>query len=81
MGVGIPGTGMTGLPIAIALGATIADSSRGLDILSSVTPLIVERARQAWLGDSDAIEVKLEQGPCDKPHQHRPRRERWQNHH
>lgn len=66
MGVGIPGTGMTGLPIAIALGATIADSSRGLDILSSVTPLIVEHARKAWLGDNDAIEVTLEQGPCDK---------------
>lgn len=33
MGVGIPGTGMVGLPIAIALGATIGRSSYGLEVL------------------------------------------------
>ena len=33
MGVGIPGTGMIGLPIAIALGALIGKSSYGLEVL------------------------------------------------
>ncbi|WP_455628156.1 L-cysteine desulfidase family protein [Parabacteroides chinchillae] len=33
MGVGIPGTGMVGLPIAIALGALIGKSSYGLEVL------------------------------------------------
>lgn len=34
MGVGIPGTGMIGLPIAISLGVVCGDSSKGLDILN-----------------------------------------------
>ncbi|MCQ2342692.1 MAG: L-serine ammonia-lyase, iron-sulfur-dependent, subunit alpha [Paludibacteraceae bacterium] len=33
MAVGIPNTGMTGLPIAIALGATIGNSKWGLEVL------------------------------------------------
>ena len=33
MGVGIPGTGMTGLPIAIALGALIGKRDYKLDVL------------------------------------------------
>ena len=33
MGVGIPGTGMTGLPIAVALGALIGKSAYGLEVL------------------------------------------------
>ena len=32
MGVGIPGTGMIGLPIAIALGAIIGNSAYGLEV-------------------------------------------------
>ena len=31
MGVGIPGTGMVGLPVAAALGAVCGESSRGLE--------------------------------------------------
>ncbi len=46
MGVGIPGTGMTGLPIAIGLGSVIGDSSRGLEILGVVTPDVVGRAQK-----------------------------------
>ena len=33
MGVGIPGTGMVGLPIAIALGALIGKSAYGLEVI------------------------------------------------
>ena len=37
MGVGIPGTGMIGLPIAVALGAICGDPDLGLEVLSKVT--------------------------------------------
>ena len=46
MGVGIPGTGMVGLPVAAALGAVCGDSSRGLEVLSGLTPKAVERAKE-----------------------------------
>ncbi|MCK9303143.1 MAG: L-serine ammonia-lyase, iron-sulfur-dependent, subunit alpha [Bacteroidales bacterium] len=36
MGVGIPGTGMTGLPIAAALGAICGKTSYGLEVLKDV---------------------------------------------
>lgn len=42
MGVGIPGTGMVGLPIAIALGALIGQSAYGLEVLKEATPASVE---------------------------------------
>lgn len=38
MGVGIPGTGMVGLPIAIALGTLIGKSAYGLEVLRDITP-------------------------------------------
>jgi L-cysteine desulfidase len=38
MGVGIPGTGMIGLPIAIALGALIGKSEYQLEVLKDLTP-------------------------------------------
>ncbi len=37
MGVGIPGTGQTGLPIAAALGAVVGRSHKELEILSGLT--------------------------------------------
>lgn len=37
MGVGIPGTGMVGLPIAIALGSIIGKSAYGLEVLKDLT--------------------------------------------
>ena len=46
MGVGIPGTGMVGLPIAAALGAVCGDSSRGLEVLSGLNEAAVARARE-----------------------------------
>ncbi|MBD5300429.1 MAG: serine dehydratase subunit alpha family protein [Bacteroides sp.] len=42
MGVGIPGTGMIGLPIAMALGALVGKSAYGLEVLKDVTPEAVE---------------------------------------
>lgn len=45
MGVGIPGTGMIGLPIAVALGALVGRSEYGLEVLKDVTPEAVERGR------------------------------------
>ena len=50
MGVGIPGTGMTGLPIAIGLGAVLGDSSRGLEILGDVTTEAADEARSEFVG-------------------------------
>ncbi|MCR4824974.1 MAG: L-serine ammonia-lyase, iron-sulfur-dependent, subunit alpha [Bacteroidales bacterium] len=48
MGVGIPGTGMTGLPIAVALGALIGKSSYQLEVLKDVCPQAVADGK-AWL--------------------------------
>ena len=46
MGVGIPGTNMTGLPIAIALGALIGKSDYGLEVMKDLKPDDVEKAKQ-----------------------------------
>ena len=40
MGVGIPGTGMIGLPIAVALGALIGKSAYQLEVLKDSTPAV-----------------------------------------
>ena len=45
MGVGIPGTGMIGLPIAVALGALIGKSEYGLEVLKDVDDEAVERGK------------------------------------
>jgi L-cysteine desulfidase len=46
MGVGIPGTGMIGLPIAIALGALIGKSAYQLEVLKDLTPDVLEAGKQ-----------------------------------
>jgi len=46
MGVGIPGTGMVGLPIAIALGAVIGKSEYGLEVLKDLTPAGLEKSKE-----------------------------------
>ena len=46
MGVGIPGTGMIGLPIAIALGALIGKSEYPLEVLKDSTPDVVEEGKR-----------------------------------
>ncbi|MEG0789840.1 MAG: L-serine ammonia-lyase, iron-sulfur-dependent, subunit alpha [Alistipes sp.] len=46
MGVGIPGTGMIGLPIAIALGALVGRSEYRLEVLKDLTPEAVAQGRR-----------------------------------
>lgn len=46
MGVGIPGTDMVGLPIAVALGALIGKSAYQLEVLKECTPEAVEQGKQ-----------------------------------
>ncbi len=45
MGVGIPGTGMVGLDIAVALGMVCGNSEYGLEVLKEVTLESVDKAR------------------------------------
>ena len=49
LAVGIPNTGMTGLPIAIALGATIGKSEYMLKVLRDATPEAVAYAKEYML--------------------------------
>ena len=58
MGVGIPGTGMIGLPIAMALGALIGDPEKGLEVLSGVSPEAVERGKEFIAGGRIGIELE-----------------------
>lgn len=60
MGVGIPGTGMIGLPIAVALGAQVGRSEYGLEVLRDVTSEAVEAARD-YLA-TGAVSVALKEG-------------------
>jgi L-cysteine desulfidase len=64
MGVGIPGTGMIGLPIAIALGALIGKSEYQLEVLKDLTPEAVAEGRHFI--DEKRIRIGLKQGECDK---------------
>ena len=63
MGVGIPGTGMVGLPIAIALGALVGKSSYQLEVLHDCTPEAVERGKK--LIENGIINITLEKEVCD----------------
>lgn len=58
MGVGIPGTGMTGLPIAIALGATIGRTEYGLEVIKEVNGKAVADARE-YMATAGRMEVHL----------------------
>ncbi len=58
MGVGIPGTGMIGLPIAIALGALVGRSEYGLEVLRDCTPEAVERGKAFIAADRIHIALK-----------------------
>ena len=50
MGVGIPGTDMIGLPIAVALGALIGKSEYQLEVLKDSTPEAVEAGTVRLIG-------------------------------
>ena len=64
MGVGIPGTGMTGLPIAIALGALIGKSAYQLEVLRDLTPDALEAGKQ-YIAE-DRIDILLKKGISEK---------------
>ncbi|MDE7409631.1 MAG: L-serine ammonia-lyase, iron-sulfur-dependent, subunit alpha [Muribaculaceae bacterium] len=57
MGVGIPGTGMIGLPIAVALGALVGKSEYNLEVLRDVTPEAVEMGKQYIAGERIVISL------------------------
>ncbi|MEA4905394.1 MAG: L-serine ammonia-lyase, iron-sulfur-dependent, subunit alpha [Petrimonas sp.] len=60
MGVGIPGTGMIGLPIAVALGALIGKSEYGLEVLRDLKPADVERGKLFIYDQRIKIDVETE---------------------
>ncbi|MDO5017028.1 MAG: L-serine ammonia-lyase, iron-sulfur-dependent, subunit alpha [Porphyromonas sp.] len=64
MGVGIPGTGMIGLPIAVALGAVIAAPEKGLTVLDHFDGGQFEQAKTMM--NNGLIDIQLKQGNVDK---------------
>ena len=64
MGVGIPGTGMIGLPIAVSLGALIGKPEYELEVLKDLTPETLEQGKR-FIEDAD-IDIKLKEGNVDK---------------
>ena len=64
MGVGIPGTGMIGLPIAIALGALIGKSEYQLEVLRDCTPEAVKQGKQFM--DEGRITIALKENISEK---------------
>lgn len=64
MGVGIPGTGMIGLPIAIALGALIGRSEYQLEVLKDCTSQVVNEGKQFI--DEKRIHIALKDGIEEK---------------
>lgn len=64
MGVGIPGTGMNGLPIAIALGALIGKSEKGLELLDNIFHEDVERGKK-FINDK-IININLKDNISEK---------------
>ena len=65
MGVGIPGTGMVGLPIAVAIALTCGESCRQLEVLTVPSERI--DAAKAWLANNgDKINIGLKKNCEDK---------------
>lgn len=64
MGVGIPGTGMIGLPIAIALGALIGKSEYQLEVIKDLTPATLEQGK-IYISEN-RIDISLKEGITEK---------------
>ena len=64
MGVGIPGTGMAGLPIAIVMGALVGKSEYGLEVLKDIDPESLERGK--LLIETLPIEIHLKEDISEK---------------
>lgn len=58
MGVGIPGTGMIGLPIAVAMAVTHGDSRRGLEVLT-LPPEYIDDAKRWLANNSGKIDISV----------------------
>ena len=65
MGVGIPGTGMIGLPIAVALGAIVGKSQYQLEVIKDLTPDTLAEGK-AFIADPDRIDIKLKENISEK---------------
>ena len=63
MGVGIPGTDMIGLPIAIALGALVGKTEYQLEVLRDVNPEAVAQGRA--MIDDGRVQVGVKDGDCE----------------
>ena len=64
MGVGIPGTGMIGLPIAMAMGAIVGKSEYQLEVIKDLTPETLEEGKR-YIGE-DHIDIKLKHDITEK---------------
>lgn len=64
MGVGIPGTGMIGLPIAVALGALAGNPDYQLEVLKDITTEDVERGKQVIA--ENRIDIQLKENIAEK---------------
>ena len=64
MGVGIPGTDMIGLPIAVALGALIGKSENQLEVLKDSNPEAVEAGKK--MIESQCIDIALKENIEEK---------------
>ena len=64
MGVGIPGTDMIGLPIAVALGALIGKSEYQLEVLNDSNPEAVEAGKK--MIESQCIDIALKENIEEK---------------
>ncbi len=58
MGVGIPGTGMIGLPIAIGLGVIVGRSEYGLAVIKDVNPDTLAEAKEYIAATPITIQMK-----------------------
>lgn len=66
MGVGIPGTGMIGLPIAVALGAIVGRPEYGLEVLRDVNPDAIEKGKR--MIDEGRIKISHHKNPPSNLH-------------
>ena len=64
MGAGMPGTGMIGLPIAVALGAIIGKSEYQLEVLKDSTPEAVKLGKQ-YINEKRVC-ISLKEGIAEK---------------
>ncbi len=60
MAVTVPGTGMTGLPVAVALGALTGDHQAGLEVLKGLTTTALSEAKS--MITAGKVKLRMERG-------------------